>query len=131
MHDSLNLEEVHNSNDIGPETTVATDGGRFDVEILKRQRIPIFWAGPVSEVRRCSWFFKGPTESRYTPYEEKVAARLEEDYKQACTMNIWNRRVDLNNGEYIIFHSPTVQLHYSQATTPELSASWANNAVNF
>ncbi|XP_008214633.1 SEC23-interacting protein isoform X2 [Nasonia vitripennis] len=128
MHDSLNLEDIHNSNEISPETKVATDGGRYDVEILRRHRSPVYWTGPITEVRRCSWFYKGPAESRYTPYEESVAARLEEEFKQACTSNNWNRRVDLNNGEYIIFHSPTVQVHYLQATTPELSASWGNNS---
>ena len=35
MHDSLQLEDVHNSNEISPETKVATDGGRYDVEILR------------------------------------------------------------------------------------------------
>lgn len=84
----------------------------------------------MTEVRRCSWFYKGPAESRYTPYEENVGARLEEEYKQACTSNNWNRRVDLNNGEYIIFHSPSVQVHYLQATTPDMAASWGNNAVS-
>ncbi|XP_058803770.1 SEC23-interacting protein-like isoform X2 [Phymastichus coffea] len=130
MHDSLNLEDIHNSNEISPETKVATDGGRYDVEILRRQRSPVYWTGPVAEVRRCSWFYKGSTESRYIPYEESVAARLEEEFKQACTTNVWNRRVDLNNGEYIIFHSSTVQAHYLQATTPELAASWGNNTGN-
>lgn len=39
MHDSLNLEDVHNSNEISPETKVATDGGRYDVEILRYDRV--------------------------------------------------------------------------------------------
>ncbi|CAB0038290.1 unnamed protein product, partial [Trichogramma brassicae] len=128
MHDSLNLDEVHNSNEIGPETKVATDGGRYDVEILRRQRSPVYWTGPVTEVRRCSWFYKGAAESRYTPYEENVAARLEDEYKQAHQANHWNRRVELNNGEYIVFHSPSVMVHYQQATTPDMAASWGNNA---
>ncbi|KAJ8684380.1 hypothetical protein QAD02_020172 [Eretmocerus hayati] len=128
MHDSLNLEDVHNSNEISPDTKVATDGGRYDVEVLRRQRSPVYWTGVSNEVRRCSWFYKGPAESRYTPYEENVAARLEEEFRQACASNVWNKRVELNNGEYIIFHSFTVQAHYLQATTPELASSWGNNS---
>ncbi|CAK9800709.1 Phospholipase DDHD2 [Anthophora plagiata] len=127
MQDSLRLEEVHNSSEITPETTVATDGGRYDVDILRRLRSPVYWTGPSTEVRRCSWFFKGHTESRYVPYDESTAAKLEEEYKQACLMNIWNRRIDLNNGEYIIVHSATVQVHYLTATSPELAASWGNS----
>ena len=130
MHDSLNLEEIHNSNEISPETKVATDGGRYDVDILRRQRTPVYWTGPSNEVRRCSWFYRGPSESRYTPYEESVAAKFEEEFKQAYINNSWNRKIDLNNGEYIIFHSSSVQAHYLETSTPEMSASWANGAVS-
>ncbi|XP_020283226.1 SEC23-interacting protein-like isoform X2 [Pseudomyrmex gracilis] len=128
MQDSLKLEEAHNSSDITPETTVDTDGGRYDVDILRRQRAPVYWTGPATEVRRCSWFYKGSTESRYLPYNESTAAKLEEEYKQACLTNNWNRRIDLNNGEYITFHSATVQAHYLQPTSSELAGSWGNSA---
>lgn len=130
MQDSLNLEEVHNSTEITPETIVATDGGRYDVDILRRLRTPVYWSGTPNEVRRCSWFYKGPAESRYVPYEEGIAARLEEEYQQACTTDSWNKRIELSNGEYIIFHSATVQVHYLQIGSPELSTSWGNNAVS-
>ncbi|XP_076658889.1 uncharacterized protein LOC143362526 isoform X2 [Halictus rubicundus] len=126
MQDSLRLEEVHNSTEITPETTIATDGGRYDVDILRRQRSPVYWSGASTEVRRCSWFFKGSNESAYTPYDEGTAAKLEEEYKAACVTNRWNRRVDLNNGEYIIFYGATVQLHYT-STSPEASGSWSNS----
>ncbi|XP_043252633.1 SEC23-interacting protein isoform X1 [Colletes gigas] len=128
MQDSLRLEEVHNSPEITPETTVATDGGRYDVDILRRQRTSVYWSGVSTEVRRCSWFFKGPTESKYIPYDESTAVKLEEEYKHACLTNMWNRRIDLNNGEYIIFHSATVQIHYSIPSSPELAASWGNSS---
>jgi len=130
MRDSLKLEEAHNSSDITPETTVATDGGRYDVDILRRQRAPVYWIGSSTEVRRCSWFYKGATESRFVPYNETTAAKLEEEYKQACLTNNWNRRIELSNGEYIVFHSATVQIHYLQSTSPELAGSWGNNAVS-
>lgn len=128
MQDSLKLEEIHNSTDITPETTVATEGGRYDVDILRRQRVPVYWTGASTEVRRCSWFFKGASESRYIPYNESTAVKLEEEYKQACLTNNWNRRIDLNNGEYVIFHSATVQVHYLQPTSPDLAGSWGNSA---
>lgn len=130
MQDSLSLEEVHNSSEITPETTVATDGGRYDVDILRRRRSPVYWTGNPTEVRRSSWFYKGSTESRYIPYEESTSARLEDEYKQACTTDNWNRRIELNNGEYIVFHSSTIQVHYVPASSPELVASWGNSAVS-
>lgn len=130
MHDSLNLEQAFNSTEISAETVIATDGGRYDVEIIKRQRRPVYWNATPTQVRRCSWFFKGPTESRYTPYEEQIAARLEEEYKQACLSNSWNRRVELSNNEHIIFHSDTVQVHYTPATSLEFNSSWSNSYVS-
>ncbi|XP_057340973.1 phospholipase DDHD2 isoform X2 [Microplitis mediator] len=126
MHDSLKLEEVFNSTEIDADTKVATDGGRYDVEIVKRQRSPVYWSATPTQVRRCSWFYKGPSESRYTPYEESVAARLEEEYKQACLSDSWNRRIELNNNEHIIFHSSTIQVHYMPVTSPEFNSSWSN-----
>lgn len=130
MQDSLKLEEVHNSSEITTETTVATDGGRYDVSIMRRQRAPVYWTGASNEVRRCSWFHMGPVESKYVPYDEKTATRLEEEYKLACVTNVWNRRVELNNGEYILFHSATVQVHYLQPNSSDLSGSWGNSTVN-
>lgn len=130
MQDSLKLEEIHNSSDIMPETTVATDGGRYDVDILRRQRKPVYWTGACTEVRRCSWFYKGATESRYVPYDESTAVKLEEEYKQSCLANNWNRKIELNNGEHIVFHSATVQVHYLQPNSPESGGSWGGNTVS-
>ncbi|XP_018313579.1 phospholipase DDHD2 isoform X4 [Mycetomoellerius zeteki] len=130
MQDSLKLEEVHNSSDITPETTVATDGGRYDVDILRRERAPVYWTGTSNEVRRCSWFFKGAAEPRYVPYNESTAVKLEDEYKLACLSNNWNRRIELNNGEYIVFHSATVQVHYLQSASPDVVGSWGNNAAS-
>lgn len=130
MQDSLKLEEVHNSADITPETIVATDGGRYDVDILRRERAPVYWTGTTNEVRRCSWFFKGATDSKHVPYDENTATKLEEEYKQACFTSNWNRRIELSNGEYIVFHSATVQVHYLQQVSSEVSASWGNSTVS-
>ncbi|XP_015173900.1 PREDICTED: uncharacterized protein LOC107065090 isoform X2 [Polistes dominula] len=124
--DSSRLETVHNSSEITTETTVATDGGRYDVDILRRRRSPVYWSGPSTEVRRCSWFYKGPSESKYIPYDESIAAKLEEEFKHACITSSWNRRIDLNNGEYIIFHSETVHVHYLQTNSSDASTSWTN-----
>ena len=62
---------------ISPDTKVATDGGRYDVEVLRRRRIAVYWEEDTSEVRRCSWFVKGSLDSRYVPYDENIATLLE------------------------------------------------------
>lgn len=56
---------------------VPTDGGRYDVDVLRRQRLSVYWQEDPGEVRRCSWFVKGSLDSRYNPYEEKIATMLE------------------------------------------------------
>lgn len=47
----------------------------FDVDIEERELAPIYWLGPVYEVRRGSWFYP---EGR--PCDENLAAQLEEGY---------------------------------------------------
>lgn len=123
MVDSLALEEAFISTEIAPETLVPTDGGRYDVNILRRQKSSVYWQESPSEVRRCSWFYKGSTDTHYVPYEENVSTRLEEEFKIATTTNVWHRRVEFPNGETVVFHGPNVMVHFLQATSPD---AWGN-----
>jgi len=50
----------------------------FDVVIDQRELSPVYWLGPVYEVRRGTWFFQEGTSLR--PCEENLAAQLEEGY---------------------------------------------------
>ncbi|ROV96771.1 hypothetical protein VMCG_07887 [Cytospora schulzeri] len=50
----------------------------FDVDIEKRELAPIYWLGPVYDVRRGSWFYQESSGLR--PCEENLAAQLEEGY---------------------------------------------------
>ncbi len=50
----------------------------FDVVIEKRELQPVYWLGPVYEVRRGSWFY--PEGSNPRPCEENLANQLEEGY---------------------------------------------------
>lgn len=59
---------------------IKTDGGRYDVDVSRRLRSAVYWEEASSSVRRCSWFFKGSLETRYTPYDEDMAEKLEEEY---------------------------------------------------
>ncbi|XP_075223476.1 SEC23-interacting protein-like isoform X2 [Lycorma delicatula] len=124
MTDSLKLEEAFTSPDISPDTKVPTDGGRYDVDVLRRQRIAVYWQEEPGEVRRCSWFVKGSLDSRYTPYEEKIATMLEEEYKIASTTNDWNRQVALADGEVIILHSANAIAHHLRSSSPD---AWGNS----
>ncbi|XP_008200242.1 phospholipase DDHD2 [Tribolium castaneum] len=123
MVDSLALEQAFTSNDLDPDKVVATDGGRYDVNILRRQRDPVYWKGSASEVRRCSWFHKGNSDGRYVPYEENVATKLEEEFKTAFETNQWHRKVELANGETVVFHAPDVLVLFPPTQSPD---AWGN-----
>lgn len=124
MTDSLKLENSFTSKNISPDTIVPTDGGRYDVDVLRRQRLAVYWKEDPGEVRRCSWFVKGSLDSRYTPYEEKIATMLEEEYKTASTTNEWNRQVPLPDGEVIILHSANAIAHHLRSSSPD---AWGNS----
>jgi hypothetical protein len=50
----------------------------FDVDILGRELAPVYWLGPIYEVRRGTWFYQEGSSLR--PCEENLAAQLEEGY---------------------------------------------------
>ena len=50
----------------------------FDVDIEQRELSPVYWLGPIYEVRRGSWFYQEGSTLR--PCEENLAAQLEEGY---------------------------------------------------
>ncbi|CAJ2502596.1 Uu.00g099900.m01.CDS01 [Anthostomella pinea] len=50
----------------------------FDVDIEERELAPVYWLGPVYDVRRGTWFYQEGTTLR--PCEENLAAQLEEGY---------------------------------------------------
>ncbi|KAK1973970.1 DDHD domain-containing protein [Colletotrichum cereale] len=50
----------------------------FDVDIENRELAPVYWLGPVYEVRRGTWFYEEGSSLR--PCEENLASQLEEGY---------------------------------------------------
>lgn len=75
--DSDCLEQALKTSSASGDRIVATDGGRYDVNLDKRLRYPLYWEEDVSVVRRCTWFYKGDGQSKLVPYMEDMAARLE------------------------------------------------------
>ena len=41
------------------------------------QRVAVYWEEEVSEVRRCTWFYKGDKDNKYVPYSETFSEELE------------------------------------------------------
>ena len=72
--DSRNLEAAYGSKE---KTVVATDGGRYDVDLDLMKREAVYWKEKKTDVRRCTWFYRGEGELKLVPYEENVAEILE------------------------------------------------------
>ena len=96
-------------------------GTRYDALVERRERVPVYWPGPAQKIRRCSWFRKREPEGRWMPYEEAVAARLEEEYTAAWRSGSWQCKVVLDSSEQVILHSPEVMLHIP-SSAPALGA---------
>lgn len=72
--DSRNLEAALTSKN---KTVVATDGGRYDVDLDLMKKEAVYWKENKTDVRRCTWFYRGEGEMKLIPYSESVAETLE------------------------------------------------------
>uniref|UniRef100_A0A4W4GH03 DDHD domain-containing protein n=1 Tax=Electrophorus electricus TaxID=8005 RepID=A0A4W4GH03_ELEEL len=118
--DSIQLEETFNSVQPDPENVVVcTDGGRYDVQLYDRSRTAVYWEEEPTEVRRCTWFYKGDTDSRFIPYSEEFSDKLEAEYKKAVTTNQWHRRLEFPSGETIVMHNPKVIVQFQPSAMPD------------
>ncbi|KAL4699122.1 hypothetical protein H8959_011779 [Pygathrix nigripes] len=103
-----------------PESVVlGTDGGRYDVYLYDRIRKAAYWEEEPAEVRRCTWFYKGDTDSRFIPYTEEFSEKLEAEYKKAVTTNQWHRRLEFPSGETIVMHNPKVIVQFQPSSVPD------------
>ncbi|KAK4239950.1 phospholipase DDHD2 [Achaetomium macrosporum] len=76
---AASTEAAQDADQTAPSTRVAVNEDfLFDVSIEDRELAPIYWEGPVYEVRRGSWFYQEGSTLR--PCEENLAAQLEEGY---------------------------------------------------
>jgi hypothetical protein len=119
--DSSNIETAHIS-DSGLEESyiIPTDGGRYDVCLARRTRQSVYWEEPVSEIRRCTWFYKGESDRFFVPYQEEIAEKLESEYQSAVLYHVWNRRVELGDDGYVIMHNSNAILHHAHQTNEQM-----------
>ncbi|XP_074064926.1 triacylglycerol hydrolase DDHD2 [Macrotis lagotis] len=110
--DSQRLEEAYISEKDCNGKVVPTDGGRYDVHLGERMRYAVYWDELASEVRRCTWFYKGDKDNKYVPYSESFSQQLEETYMLAVTLDEWKKRLESPNREIIILHNPKLMVHY-------------------
>uniref|UniRef100_U3J3N5 DDHD domain containing 2 n=1 Tax=Anas platyrhynchos platyrhynchos TaxID=8840 RepID=U3J3N5_ANAPP len=117
--DSARLEEAHGAGREKEAVVVPTSGGRYDVHLKQRQRVAVYWEEEVSEVRRCTWFYKGDKDNKYIPYSEAFSEELEEAYMIAVTLDEWKKKLESPSREIIILHNPKLMVHYHPVATSD------------
>ncbi|XP_056889937.1 phospholipase DDHD2 isoform X5 [Takifugu flavidus] len=111
--DSEKLENVCKTvGESGEEVVVAVDGERYDVRVKERKRYAVYWEQAPTEVRRCTWFYKGDKDTKFMPYPEGFSNSLEEAYMIAVTLGEWKRKLDFPTGETVILHNPKLIMQY-------------------
>uniref|UniRef100_A0A8C4HSC9 Phospholipase DDHD2 n=1 Tax=Dicentrarchus labrax TaxID=13489 RepID=A0A8C4HSC9_DICLA len=110
--DSDKLENACNTvREKEEEVVVAVDGERYDIHVKERKRYAVYWEQAPTEVRRCTWFYKGDKDTRFMPYPEDFSNSLEA-YMIAVTLDEWKRKLEFPNGETIILHNPKLIMQY-------------------
>ncbi|XP_067087208.1 phospholipase DDHD2-like isoform X1 [Osmerus mordax] len=120
LEDSGKLEESFAN---GGEAVVAVEGERYDVRVKERKRYAVYWEQAPSEVRRCTWFYKGDKDIKYLPYPEDFSSRLEDAYMIAVTLDEWKRKLEFPTGETVILHNPKLIMQYQPIALQEQWAS--------
>ncbi|XP_019370000.1 PREDICTED: phospholipase DDHD2 isoform X2 [Gavialis gangeticus] len=122
--DSEKLEAAQKMRKDDEELVVPTAGGRYNVHLKQRQCYAVYWEEEVSEVRRCTWFYKGEKDNKYVPYSESFSEELEEAYMIAVTLDEWKKKLESPNREIIILHNPKLMVHYHPVT---VSDDWGSS----
>ncbi|XP_061585065.1 phospholipase DDHD2 isoform X2 [Cololabis saira] len=111
--DSDKLENAYNTvKNEERDVVVAVDGERYDVHLKERMRYALYWDQAPTEVRRCTWFYKGDKDTRFMPYTEDFSKSLEEAFMIAVTLDEWKRKLDFPTGETVMLHNPKLIMQY-------------------
>lgn len=77
--ENTSITEAGKKEDAGGRVKVpVNEDFLFDVDIEVRELAPVYWLGPIYEVRRGTWFYQESAGLR--PCEENLALQLEEGY---------------------------------------------------
>ena len=87
-----------------------------------RTKNSVFWKEDYPcPIRRCSWFYQSNVTGRWVPYSEQLAQEFEAEYNSGFASGSWSRKLELEEpGEYVMFHSSTVMLHFPKASHSKL-----------
>lgn len=115
--DSNTLENFFQSGvEVG---AISTDGGRYDVDIINKERVSVYWDEAPSKIKRCTWFWKADTDAQFHPCDEDLCGILEEQYVKATMENTWHKKVNLPNNEVLALHGPQLVVHFTPAAVKD------------
>ncbi|KAG2231733.1 hypothetical protein INT48_003588, partial [Thamnidium elegans] len=77
--DTMALEKAFQGNHAS--TVPVNEDYLFEVNITKREISPVYWEGPIYEVRRATWFMQGDG-SKWLPCEENMSRQVEQGYQK-------------------------------------------------
>lgn len=86
---------------------VAVDGERYDVHVKERKRYAVYWEQGPTEVRRCTWFYKGDKDTRFMPYSEDFSKSLEVVKLSHCASVHLNLNWTFGHSIFPLCHSLT------------------------
>ena len=114
LKDSDRLEEVFQGSKSGHTLSqvVSTDGGRYDVYLDEKVKKAIYWDEVANEVRRSTWFHQKPGENFFIPYNQEFTYKLEKHFQRSIELNQWDTRIELTNGEVIVFYNSKIMMHF-------------------
>jgi hypothetical protein len=82
---------------------VRTDGGRYEVRVAARIRMPLYWEQPTRPVVRATWLVRHSDTLR--PLSEDHADTVEGEFQRGLVSGVWPRRVPLSDGSAAVLRS--------------------------
>ncbi|KAI8093670.1 DDHD domain-containing protein [Halteromyces radiatus] len=92
--DSSAIEKAYQDDIKGAKIPVNEDY-LFEVDVEKRTIAPIYWEGPIFEIRRATWFIQGDG-SKWIPCEENLAEQIEIGYQKRKPYEIVHEHPESN-----------------------------------
>ncbi len=94
---------------------MAVNGDRYDANLVRQTKTPIYWSGESVEIKRCLWFYKENNEQRFKPYDDVYTEYLEKNYEMTIKNNLFHKKIEWNETEAFVFHSTSIMLHFVEA----------------
>ncbi len=73
-------EELKDSGIHHSHKVAAGEDKLFEVDLVKREYYPIYWLGPLFEIRRGTWF-QLTSNQGFQPCDDNLTRQLEDGYK--------------------------------------------------